>query len=990
MPTTVKEIFEALNHSPEATAIYNNSDIRIAYVNLKMLEIWDREDDIIGLNFGEVFPEFRQQGFDDILRNVWNTGQTYTAENTAADVKVNGKLTRFYFDFQYKALQKDGSTYAILHTAREVSDRMAAWAALAEKERRQKDLNDELASSNEEIQAYAEEYQAINEKLQGTLEELGNSYVQLQEAHHQLASTEGRAQYLLEHAPVAIGVYDVLTKSIQSVNTLFKELWAIDDYVGQLSLTSFLTVDWAYFFELNIAKVVETKSAETILDQKIDVSTNTQNVATFHNLIFQPITNQAGDVVSILIVGSEVTDQRLEKEKVDLALEQARLAKKAAGFGVFDFNLSNQQLTCDERCRESMFLDFDKALSYEDDFLARIIDADRQRVQRDIRKAFNVNNINNHVSTTFRVPDGNNGLRWIQLSGQVYYDRKGIAQRFIGTIADVTADRQLREQLRERERSLQESNEELATTMEELAASNEELHTTNEELQRAYKISEEINAELKDTYRKLTVSEERLEVAVRSSQLGVWDVNFQEKTLEWDSQAKSIFGLEGSAPIPYEERWSFIHPEDLNALQEAVEASKAISSKGAFMAQFRTCPTNEGKFRWVQLQGQVYFSPEEEPVRFAGTMLDITERIVSQQQIDVINRSIAQKEIEQRMIVEAGKIGTYSYDPSNKVVNTNRYFSDLLQLVENRDIYTDKVFRFPVYLSSNAEPVLLLDIISRQQNFDVEFEVADTLTGVKRWLRSIGQRLHDKETLKDMIYGVLLDITLQKNEEKRKMDFLGIVSHELKSPLTSLSGYIQILEGKSKNIEDKVFAKLLNSAARQNARMRSLIEGFLDVARIGDGKLALNRSSFDAGSLLKNVQQTYMETVHTHTLTFTAHGQYIINADQDKIEQVIINFVNNAIKYAPNGTIVQIDTELREGHFILRVTDQGPGISKEDQEKLFSRFFRVDNELTKQISGFGIGLYISREIINLHSGEIGIYSEYGQGATFWFKLPTNQ
>ncbi|KGE12624.1 sensor histidine kinase [Sphingobacterium deserti] len=220
-----------------------------------------------------------------------------------------------------------------------------------------------------------------------------------------------------------------------------------------------------------------------------------------------------------------------------------------------------------------------------------------------------------------------------------------------------------------------------------------------------------------------------------------------------------------------------------------------------------------------------------------------------------------------------------------------------------------------------------------------------------------------------------------------KMDFLGIVSHELKSPLTSLSGYIQILQSRSRKLQDESFANLLGSAARQNARMRGLIEGFLDVARIGEGKLSLKLVSFDTAVLLRNIQQTYQETIDSHSLQFSDLASINLEADQDKIEQVIVNLVNNAIKYSPSGTTITIEARNADDHFCIRVADQGPGISVENQQKLFSRFFRIENEQTELVSGFGIGLYICREIISLHGGEIGIESELGNGSTFFFKLP---
>jgi len=987
MPHTQREIFEALYHSPDATAIYNNKDLRIAYVNLKMLEIWDSTEEIVGSNFGDVFPEFREQGFEDILKHVWQTGEAYHATDRPADINLNGISVRHYFDFDYKPLQKDGQTYAILHTAREVSERMQAWETLQEKERIQNELNEELAASNEEILSYSEEYRAINEKLNETLHNLGQSYDELRHSHEKLMATENRAMYLLENAPVAIGVYDVLTESVISANQLFKEILALEHSEVQSPTSSFVSDKWKKILHEKIARVLSSGEVVNFLNERIGLDGSPRMTNTFYNLVLQPIKNSMQEIVTILIIANEVTDQKLQKETVDLALEQAQLAKRAAGFGVFDFDLASKKITCDDTCRAIMYLDRKKTITYEDDFIGRIQKTDKHRVLNEIKKAFEKVNVNNHVAVTFLLSKKKDGLDvWIKLVGQVYYDGVGRAKRFIGTISDVSEDMALRNTLIERENKLQQKNEELSATMEELESTNEKLLALNEDLSRSKEETEEAYANLKSAHEKLSRSEERLEIAIKSSQMGVWDVDFKRQTVVWDRRTREIFGVGSDQRIEYVNRWDFIHPEDLLQVQEGVLKSKTMSSNGVFSAQFRTVPSDSGSFRWVQLQGQIYLSATGQPIRFAGTIVDITERIVSQQQIEVINRSIEQKVMEQRMIVEAGKIGTYSYDLSNSVVATNRHFRTLM-LLNDKELWTEKIFSYPQLLEKSSGGKSLAQIIAQEDNFDVECELCHSGNTNKRYLRWIGRRVTDSEQMREMVYGIVIDITLQKREEQRKMDFLGIVSHELKSPLTSLSGYIQILESRSSILEDSNFSKLLSGASRQTKQMKTLIEGFLDVARYGEGKLDLKLSKFDVQKLLNQITENYAQTLDSHKLIIHDAPSLTLEADIDKLEQVIVNLINNAIKYSPSGTTVTVETDLSDQHFYVRVKDQGPGISKENQEKIFSRFFRINDENTNKVGGFGIGLYICSEIIELHSGQIGVNSEEGHGATFWFDIP---
>ncbi|WP_311676445.1 HAMP domain-containing sensor histidine kinase [Pedobacter cryoconitis] len=214
---------------------------------------------------------------------------------------------------------------------------------------------------------------------------------------------------------------------------------------------------------------------------------------------------------------------------------------------------------------------------------------------------------------------------------------------------------------------------------------------------------------------------------------------------------------------------------------------------------------------------------------------------------------------------------------------------------------------------------------------------------------------------------------------------MSMVSHELKTPLTSLKGYLQILEQRAKKAQESTSILMHDKANSQIKKMITMINGFLNVSRLDSGKIHIEKKNFDITSLFKEADEEARSTIFSHQVIFTEAESVILNADRDKVGQVIHNFVSNAVKYSPEGSQVLVSNKIKNGELLVEVKDQGRGIKPQDKDKLFDRFYRVVND--DIISGFGIGLYLCAEIIARHQGKIGVESEFGAGSTFWFSLP---
>ncbi|RZK17626.1 MAG: PAS domain S-box protein [Pedobacter sp.] len=268
--------------------------------------------------------------------------------------------------------------------------------------------------------------------------------------------------------------------------------------------------------------------------------------------------------------------------------------------------------------------------------------------------------------------------------------------------------------------------------------------------------------------------------------------------------------------------------------------------------------------------------------------------------------------------------------------------------------------------------------------FNMEFRMPDS-TGEYRWyLCQCPPRFRSDGSFAGYIASCL-DITMRKNEEIRKNEFIGMISHELRTPLTSLNGFIQIMKSRLNSIDRDNLEMALNKSQIQINKMSKMVAGFLDISRLESGALELHLESFQLAELLKEVIEELSFMHSTHKITFKSTCSLKVYADRNKISAVVYNLVGNAIKYAPLGSDIKILCRKEQAGLLVRVTDQGIGIEKQEKEKIFEQYYRSKGSPT--VSGFGIGLFLCREIITKHEGSIWAESKKNRGSEFFFTLP---
>jgi PAS domain S-box-containing protein len=235
--------------------------------------------------------------------------------------------------------------------------------------------------------------------------------------------------------------------------------------------------------------------------------------------------------------------------------------------------------------------------------------------------------------------------------------------------------------------------------------------------------------------------------------------------------------------------------------------------------------------------------------------------------------------------------------------------------------------------------------------------------------------------------GTFMDVTNRRKLTRQKDEFISIASHELRTPITSLKASLQLLARMKNDPSANILPKLIDQANKSLDKLSILITDLLNVSRMNDGQLQLNKSWFNISELINDCCHHVRVAGQ---FTIITEGDYSLKAygDAGRIDQVIINLVNNCMKYAPDSKEIRIHLDKIDGYARVTVIDKGLGIPADKIPRLFERYYRADKS-SIQYSGLGLGLYISAEIIRKHGGQIGVESEVGEGSKFWFTLPLN-
>ena len=324
--------------------------------------------------------------------------------------------------------------------------------------------------------------------------------------------------------------------------------------------------------------------------------------------------------------------------------------------------------------------------------------------------------------------------------------------------------------------------------------------------------------------------------------------------------------------------------------------------------------------------------------------------------------------------------GTSGFELAQMIKATRRYREIPIlfltaYLVEDRDVITGYGAGAVDYLTKPLNPQIVRHKVA----------VFAELFRKTRALAELNATL--EERVKERTAALEKSEAAAQEAVRLRDEFLSIAAHELRTPLTSLQLQVHSLDNRS-DLDAKLAARL-RRARRSCDRVTALVEMLLDVSRIGSGNLTLQRESFDLVAALREITERLGEEARAAgcSVTFDAVGPVVGTWDRLRLEQVLTNLLSNAIKYAPNHPIV-IGLRSLDGHAVLSVTDRGPGIGPSDLPRIFQRFARAAP--VEHYGGLGLGLYITKQIVEAHDGTIDVVSKLGEGTTFTVRLPLHE
>ncbi len=758
---------------------------------------------------------------------------------------------------------------------------------------------------------------------------------------------------MIRQSPVAMGLFSGENMVLEIINDKFLELWGKDSSVIGKPVEEALPEMKGQPYPQIMRDVFNTGVTYVGKEAKVFLHRGGKSDEGYYNFINQPFKDGDGKITGLIVVANEVTEQVKARNEIARMLAQVRLSKEAAELGLFDSNLETGTLEWDARCRTLFGISHQNPVTY-DDFINGLHPHDRIRIQKAVDDAYIKELTNGAYDVEYRtVGAEDKKTRWVRAKGQVYFDENDSPVRFIGSVLDITDKKY--------------SEEAVRRVNDDLAWANKELI--------------EAQVQLKEIIDELKASEAKYRDLVQHAPVGIAVYRGREVIVESVNDGMlTIWGKPASVTgLPLKEALPELESEDQPFLKLIDHVYTSGESYFGFEARAlldHNGELKEGYFDFI-------FQPlkDEDGVTHSvlQVAIDVTQRVVSR-----LEKFRAEEML--RFSVEAANAATWYMDAETREFVVSDRLREIYGLDPEAEVtYDDILNQIPQEYHERVN-IGVHEALAEGKGYSLEHPLVSE-NGKKRWVRALGKMYPAVGSRRAHFSGLTIDITEQKQDELRKNDFIGMVSHELKTPLTSLTAIIQLLDIKLKNYPDPFVAGAAANANKQAKRMTSMINGFLSLSRLESGKLYILKEKFDIEDLIQEVIEETELIIASHDIHFSPDKPIMVNADRDKIGSVISNLLSNAVKYSPKGKNIEVRCAITGENVQVIVKDEGMGIKPQDKERLFERYYRVQSNHTQHISGFGIGLYLCAEIIQRHEGTIWAESESGVGSTFYFTIP---
>ncbi|WP_100340033.1 PAS domain-containing sensor histidine kinase [Mucilaginibacter auburnensis] len=442
----------------------------------------------------------------------------------------------------------------------------------------------------------------------------------------------------------------------------------------------------------------------------------------------------------------------------------------------------------------------------------------------------------------------------------------------------------------------------------------------------------------------------------------------------------------------------FLQKEDRQQPQRAAlaEAVKKGENVTVEIRNYR----KDGTLFWNELYMSAIKDEHGKTCYFIGVQNDVTRRKKAEldlqhqkdkmeKQVEERTRSLRENEEYLASIVQTVRESLVVLNPDLKVLSVNDHFVKTFKVTREE---TEGKLMYELGNGQWNIPRLkeLLENILPTNNPVLEFEVEHDFPHIGKKLMLLNaHRIELEGQFRDRILIAIEDITDRREIERRKDDFLSIASHELKTPLTTIKGYVQVMQKlMPADVSDKL-KEILRKTSIYVERLNTLIAELLDVSRIQTGNIELHREPFNFDKMVYETVDHLQAAQESHQIKLSGKATDNYNGDESHIVQVVNNLISNAIKYSPDASLVEVHLSRVSNYIKVAVKDHGMGISPEYHKRIFERFYRV-GEIQQRFPGMGIGLYICDQIIKNHGGTLWVESELGKGSTFSFTLPMQE
>ncbi|QXV65166.1 PAS domain-containing protein [Mucilaginibacter sp. 21P] len=860
-----------------------------------------------------------------------------------------------------------------------------------------------------------------------------------------LPANENIFRTLIEESPSPVGLYVGPELVIQLVNKSILKVWGKDESVlGKTFLQALPEMENQPFVGI-LKNVFATGIPYEANAEKVFLFIDGELKTFYFNFNYQPLKDEQGKVWGILNTASDVTELVLTRQKLADTEERIQFALDSAGFGTWDFDPQNNTVKWDDRCKQLFGFSKNDEINYND-LLKHIHPDDQALVDEAVQQALKPDG-EGRYDIEFRTIGAEDKItRWLRCKGKAYFNENGNCIRFAGTALDIGSEINERDEQRRLITLIDNTSDFISLSepsgnvtyvnasgkaMLGLGKGNKVAHNSQFLMpDDARRLNEEINPTLLEggkwsgrvTFRHFVTGEAipvqvtsimifdtygaprgratiardlRRELAdkvalIQSEQL-LQKLTSASPTALWIADAEGLITYVNKTWAD----WTGQSIEEtlgtgwLNAIVEEDRGRAArkfihdLNKQRVYDIDFRM-QRNDGEIRWFIAIGNPQYDAGGKFTGYVGSCTDVTEKtkidIALQEKNNELNDQISQF----AFVTDFMPAQLWTFDTGGMLDYVNRQTKHYFGLPVE-EIFGNKWLQLVHPEDRERCSTQWLQALATNELFECEFRLLNS-AGEYRWHLSRALPFTDDGAIVKW-FGTNTDIDEQKQLARQKDDFLGIASHELKTPVTSVKAYAQVLGAMlTQEGEDKKAGMVMKMDAQLN-RLTNLIGDLLDVTKINSGKILFNKTWFDVNAVVQDTVQDIQHTTNRHILVMDFEEAGQVYSDKERIGQVLTNLITNAIKYSPHANRVVIGTRREEDSVIVTVQDFGIGIPKEKLEKVFEQFYRVGGSNQHTFPGLGLGLYISNEIIRREGGKMWVESEEEKGSVFCFSLP---